>query len=331
MDNKRRTTQPGSRRLDVLDERVLAELDNDARQSNAQIARRLHVNKNVINYRIKNLEKIGIITGYYTVIDTYRLGYSAYRIYLKLQYASPEKEKEIMDYFVALSQTWWVGSIQGRFSIGALIWIKTQKEFVDIWQALQMKFRNFLEDVRVVIYHGLEHYRLPFAKRHLKERARVESIGVGQTIAVDSTDIALLRFIAARARASLLEVAQMLGVTPAAAHYRIRQLMKKRVILGYRAIVDTRKLGYTLYKMNINLRDMRAYEKMRRFAQEHGDIFYLDKTIGFADLEIEAYAQNPQQFYEIMNEIRTRFADVIWDCDFFAFSEITKLKYMPTV
>lgn len=318
-------------KMGKLDWQILAELDNDARQSSSKIAKKLRVNKNVVNYRIKNLECKGIIRGYYTVIDSYRLGYSSYRIYLKLQNASPEKEKEIMDYLVALPDTWWIGTIKGKYNIGALVWVKTQEQFVKVWLKLNEKFRPYIEEYVVVTYHRLEHYRLPFTKKYLKEKAKIEIIGGAEIVRTDDTDKAILRLISANARISLLELSKKLKLTPAAIQYRVKQLVKKKVILGYRAIIDQNKLGYTLYKMNFNLNNMQAYGKMGKFAQQHEDIFYLDKSVGYADIEIEIYTKSSQRFYEIMDEIRTKFADAIKDYDFFIFSEITKLAYMPNM
>ncbi len=316
--------------LNRIDERILAELDNDARQTNAQIAKKLHVNKNVVNYRIRKLEHSGVIQGYYAIIDTYLLGYSSYRVYLKLQYGDPQKEKEIMDYLIDLPQTWWLGHIKGKFNMAALFWVKTQKEFLDLWLAFAKKYKQNIKESVVMVYHGLEHYRLPFSKRVLGEWAKIESIGVVDNIvAVDAVDIKILQFLASNARSSLLEIANVLKLTPAAIKYRIIQLTKKKIILGYRAIINMNALGYTLYKININLWDLGAYDKMQRFAQTHPDIFYLDKTIGWTDIEIEAYAQNPQRFYEILDEIRTKFSDSIRDEDFFSIPVITKIQYMP--
>jgi len=45
---------------------------------------------------VKKLEKIGVIKNYYTVIDSFKLGYSCYRLYIKLQYATEKKKKEII-------------------------------------------------------------------------------------------------------------------------------------------------------------------------------------------------------------------------------------------
>ncbi len=315
--------------LDTLDKRIIAELDRDCRASNSDIARKLRINKNVVNYRLNNLEKNATIRGYYTIIDTYKLGYSSYRAYLKLQYAGPEKQKEIMDYLVSVSSVWWAGSIQGHFNIAVLVWAKNQKEFVDFWAAFNSRFRDNMAETVVSIYYGLEQYWLPFAKEILKRNAQPDAIGVGNRVKIDETDAKLLKIIASNARAPLLEIAHQLRVTPAAVRYRLKQLIRKNVIVAFRVNVAMDKLGYTLYKASFNLKDMVAYPKMLQYARQAPNIYYVDKSIGWADCEIEIYASSPAEFYNTMEKMRARFADSIRDFDFFAFSKITKLLYVP--
>ncbi|MEM2138227.1 MAG: winged helix-turn-helix transcriptional regulator [Candidatus Anstonellaceae archaeon] len=315
--------------LESLDRRILAELDRNCRASNSEIARKLRINKNVVSYRLKNLEKNGTIRGYYAIIDTYKLGYSSYRAYLKLQYASPETQAEMMDYLVSVPSVWWAGFTHGHFNIGILVWVRNQKEFVDFWADFNAKFRDNVGEAVVSIYHGLEQYRLPFAKELMKGQVEPDAIGVGETVKIDHMDAELLKLIAADARMPLLDIAKRMGVTPAAVRYRLKLLLKKRIIVAFRVNVAMDKLGYTLYKADFNLKDMSAYPKMIEYARQSPNIYYVDKSIGLADCEIELYAKSPAEFYDALAKIRLRFADSIRDFDFFAYSKITKLLYVP--
>jgi len=58
--------------LDLKDRKILYYLDINSRQSNSDIAKKVGLSKEVVNYRIKRLEKEGIIKGYYTVLDFYK-------------------------------------------------------------------------------------------------------------------------------------------------------------------------------------------------------------------------------------------------------------------
>src|SRR3989344_3406463 len=85
-------------KIDIKDKKILALLDRNARISITQIAKKARLNKDVVRYRINNLEKSKIITSYYTIISANRLGYAAYRIYFDFINLNPELEKKLIIY-----------------------------------------------------------------------------------------------------------------------------------------------------------------------------------------------------------------------------------------
>lgn len=221
--------------------------------------------------------------------------------------------------------------LKGAYGLGFLVWVKNQGELVDIWQDLLARYKSNIQSSIAVVYTGLEHYRLPFAKKLLGSAAKIESIGVAPTAHTDETDSKLLQFIAYNGRAPLIKIAKHLSLTPAAAQYRLKGLIAKKIILGFRPIISMQKLGYVIYKMDFNLNDMSAYGKMQGYARRHEDILYLDKSIGQADIEIEACVQSQQQFFGIFADIKRKFSASIRDADFIQYSEITKLAYVPKI
>ena len=70
--------------LDLKDRKILYELDVDARQSLAEIGKKVGLSKEVVNYRIKRLEKEEVIIRYSTIIDLFRIGLKKYKLYLRL-------------------------------------------------------------------------------------------------------------------------------------------------------------------------------------------------------------------------------------------------------
>jgi len=311
--------------LDDLDRRIIAQLDSDARASNARIARQLRINKNVANYRINSLEARGIIRGYYAIIDTFRLGYFAYRAYLKLQNTGPQKQKEMMDFLIAEPSVWWAGTIQGQFGIAFLAWGRRQADIISFWSSFNSRFRDFIGDARVSVYHGLEQFSLPFAAT----RAGPDAVGADEPVKIDATDAKLLKLIANNARASLLSLAGKMKLTPAAVRYRLRQLEKRKVIVAYRANIAMDKLGYSLYKADFSVRDTAALPQMRQYALQSPGVFYIDHSFGWADFEMEVYASSAGEFYSFLEKFRSRFASSIRDYSFFTYSKIDKILYVP--
>ena len=66
----------GKIKIDETDQKILKILQADARTSNADIARQVHLVPSATLERVKRLEKIGVIKGYHATIDTSLLDYN---------------------------------------------------------------------------------------------------------------------------------------------------------------------------------------------------------------------------------------------------------------
>lgn len=62
-------------KVDALNWKILKCLQENSRQSNAEIARKVGITSPAVSERIRKLEDNGILTGYHARIDTLELGY----------------------------------------------------------------------------------------------------------------------------------------------------------------------------------------------------------------------------------------------------------------
>lgn len=79
-------------KLDKKDLEILKILSNNSRTEYKEISKKLNMTANAIKYRIKNLEKTGIIKGYTISIDKRKLEYEFYNLQLKVTENKKEKE-----------------------------------------------------------------------------------------------------------------------------------------------------------------------------------------------------------------------------------------------
>jgi Lrp/AsnC family transcriptional regulator, leucine-responsive regulatory protein len=64
------------RDLDAVDWKILAELQNDARIANVDLARKVDLTPSPCLARVRDLERSGLISRYVTLLDPHRLGLS---------------------------------------------------------------------------------------------------------------------------------------------------------------------------------------------------------------------------------------------------------------
>src|SRR3989344_7534580 len=123
-------------KLDKKDRLILYQLDLDSRQSFNQIAKKVKLSREVVQYRVKQLEKNGIVKGYQTLIDVSKLGYLNCRFFIKFQKDTPEEELKIIEYYKNHPKFWWVDSIDGFRDLGIACWVKDMYEFYEIKEDL---------------------------------------------------------------------------------------------------------------------------------------------------------------------------------------------------
>ncbi len=314
----------GLKDLDRKDRLILAELDRNCRQSNAEIARKLRLGKHVVSYRIAQLEKKGVITNYYAVIDMSRLGWQSYRIYLKL---APMEEKEhrlLLDHLTGSQSTWWIGEMDGQWDLGVVVWVPGHYEFERFWNAFVEKFQPFIEQSRVSVYLRMHAYSQASFTGDAADRKEYLT-GAGTKADVDEVDLKILRVVSGQGRLGTLEIARLTGLTPVQVAYRMKKIVKSRIIAGFR--VNTLLDDLTFYKADFQLKSMRKKQEMLAFASSDVWSAYVDETIGFADFEMGLLCPSYQDFKRSVGRFRKRFFAEIRGYNFEIYSRIVKIRY----
>ena len=145
-------------KLDKKDKKLLYLLDIDGRMNYSQLAKKTQMSKQLVKYRIERLEKLGIIRGYYTMIDTSRLGLTAFRVYLKLKNITPEKKNEILEYLKNQKHIWAIVLIAGKWDIALGISVSNIYEFYELWDTLLENHLENIKDYKTSIYSPIHHY-----------------------------------------------------------------------------------------------------------------------------------------------------------------------------
>ena len=118
-------------KLDLKDRKILFELDKNSRQSNSEIAKRVGLNKNTVNYKINRMTQEGVIKGYYSVIDSSKLGYFSIKIYLKFFNTNQEDEKKMIEWLNSQKIVGVLAKIGAIYDLAVMCWIKNIYEFQD--------------------------------------------------------------------------------------------------------------------------------------------------------------------------------------------------------
>ncbi|MEW6328770.1 MAG: Lrp/AsnC family transcriptional regulator [Candidatus Micrarchaeota archaeon] len=321
-------------KLDVKDRLLLYELDVDARQGYSTLAKKVGLSKDAVAYRMKLLERAGVIRNYIAIIDIARLGYITAGAFLKLHETTHEAEEGIISYLKKHPKVAWVVSSDGNWDINFMLWVKTVYEYEGFWREFLSKFRRYIARNWFYIITRLHHFRrgylLAGTKRAPKPLKPVV-IGVGEEAELDHLDLKILGILAPNARTSLIEIASKANVSPKVVAYRLKKLEREKVILGYRIGMNLEQIGMMYCKLHLylrNLSEQRARE-LFEYVCSIPNIFYIDEKLGGADMELELEVESPERFREIIADLRHRFSDVLKEHEPLVYYKEHKLVYLP--
>jgi len=312
-------------KLDLKDKKILHELDKNARISFSEIAKRIRLSKNSVINRIKELEKEEIILGYNTLININSLGYTTYDIYLKFKNTNYEKEKEIINKAIQNKGIWLVAKVEGNINLSLLISTKTPEEFDIVWNRFYEEIKPYVELNRIAILLEYHH----FQRKYLldKQIDKTTIIARRENKEIDGTDEKILRILSANARTSLLEIAKKLKLTTKTVAARIKRLEKDEIILGYRINLNFRKIGYTYYKMMIDLNNLSIKQRLYNHIRADKNVVYYDKFIGGKDFEFDLEMESFEKFLQFIDDLKKRFGSSISNYEYLNPTMIYKSQY----
>src|SRR3989338_7210614 len=125
--------------LDLVDRKILAELDKNCRIPNSILAKKVKKSREAVKYRIEQLQKKGILEKFITSINPNKFGYFMFKVYLKLENIPAEREK----FFEELKQNkdiYWMGISDGVFDCVFAILSKSTAEYFEKINSLLSKW-----------------------------------------------------------------------------------------------------------------------------------------------------------------------------------------------
>lgn len=305
---------PLSKVIDKKDKKILLELEDNARQSNKQIAKKVGVNFDLVRYRINKLEEKNIIVWFLTIINFSKLGYTDYGIYLTTRNLTREKEKEFINYFMKHKRVSYFAKLGGKydFVLGllALDILDLQSILSEILEVYGDYILNKDIAIRIHLFYFSKSYLLDKKSKkakmpHFGGRVELEEI--------DRLDQKILSILATNSRINIVEISRLVKTPSSTISSRIKKLEKRGIINGFITFTRCQSYGYQNFLIHISLKNLTKNNenKLYAFCNQNPNIVYMIKTIGKWDYEISVEVQNQEKFQEVFTELRENFSDIL--------------------
>src|SRR3989344_624690 len=216
--------------MDLIDQKIIERLENDPRCSVSQIARSIRQSQQVVDFRMKRLQKNKVISRFATIINLHRLGYEHLRIFFQFN-AKEITNEEIFTYLQHQKNIYWTARIGGKYDLIVVLIIHTFRDYDVFMNDFNARFPGLVKDVTgcQVLQHTLYRHK-NFTNVH-------ESIQYGsgeQHHEIDVLDHKILSTIKNDCRFSALSLGKSLNVSYKTIQNRIKNLEQEQVIIGYR-------------------------------------------------------------------------------------------------
>ncbi len=300
-------------KIDNKDKEILRLLNKDARLTSKSIGSSTNISREVADYRIKRLMKNRLISRYITIVSDRKLGYEAYVLLLKLQNYTCDDEKRIIGFLDEHSNTKWVLKCSGDWDIQTTLVAKNKFQLANVIDEIDnFCGKNLRQYDLAIVINLLVAENLSFMlskpsrKFNPKELPPIEKNESFETADIDDKDRKLLRALATDARAPIVKIAQQIGLSADATNLRMKKLKKNGVIKKFQTVVDLSTLNYLLYSvfLKINNYSPQRESQVRTFFYSLPNITFAERIIGNWDVRIQISCATPQEFEEILQQIR---------------------------
>lgn len=319
-------------KLDSRDQKILAELDRNARQSNSQIGKKVGISKETVKYRIDRLKERGIIIRFHTITNYFKLGVMKFKLYMRLTNATKKQREEIATYFKDHPKTEWVVLTTGRWDIIIGFMLHNINEFDDELQTFLKKYADKVLDRTITMTLELVYRERGFlGKRKDAMLGLTTYTSRDEQAMIDGTDREILRLMTNNARLPSTEIAKQIGTTARIVQYRIKELEKKRIILAYKVHLEPKAMGRIFCKAILSLNNT-TKERLDQFVSYASSVpgaVWPQRVLGSWDFELDLELESYDAFQDVVADLMERFPDLIQAHDFIIVSKEFKLDFFP--
>ncbi len=317
--------------LNIKDRKILAELDLNARATFQEIGKKTRLSKETVIYRIKNLEKRGIIVRYTTLINFSQLGYTGYAIYNRFQNVNEPVKNEIIDYLKLIPECYWIALVGGEYDLVFGLMCKNIFQFNKIYYSILTKYGRYLVDNTIEIRTELRQHKRDYLIEKQPEKINSPYFGKEpQTEALDMLDQKILSELSNHARIPILELSEKIKSPPSTVSLRIKQMQKRGIIQGYTTYIKAQNFGMQSYRLLLNLQNMdeKSRNALFSYVAQNPNMILAIESVGKWNFEITLEVENHEELQNEINKLRDNFKEIIKSIDFLIMFE-DDLVYDP--
>ncbi|MDP3728794.1 MAG: winged helix-turn-helix transcriptional regulator [bacterium] len=318
--------------MDSLDRKILAELSEKARQPHSQLAKRIKISREVFDYRVKKLKEAGIIKGYEARINIKNFTYGGYILLIQAINLNEEREKEVISILKKNPAVYYIEKCGGSYDFVLGVNVRSLTDFSHAIDKINDAFGK--NKVNMTILTMIKELRDSF-KPLFMDKSEFNNVITGfdlpQKVAIDNIDKKLILRLGKDASITSPNLVKELGITEVAIRKRIKRLLDKKVILGFRTMIDLGKLSLQVSSLliKINVQSSDAEKQLQAFFQFDKNNTYICKVIGEYNYFVTIYNKDNVELKDYIKNLRNKFPELIMRVDILPLFELNYHTHVP--
>jgi DNA-binding Lrp family transcriptional regulator len=273
----------------------LAATTLNASVSAKEVAERIGVREHKVRHIRDSLLKRGIIVPLY-LIDTFRIGYTDFRLFLS-DIAAPSKIRTAFEKLVLQHhQVYWAARMSGAYQYAITFLSKDPCEMIDFFAAVQPKPDGIYAHKTISIAGDWTVFTQNYLAPEMRSRQSISMTTRERISAPDKRDEEILETMARNPTANLAALARACGMASTTLGYRIDKLTEMKVVRGQIYLLNYQALGISVYRIMIVEKGLSISEreKLRKFMSSHPNVGALLVCTGGWDYELRFECSNPE-------------------------------------
>ena len=306
--------------IDLLDRKLLYELDLNSRATYKELAKKLRIAKETARFRMNRLIKEGYIKNFITTMNTSYLNRFYYKLFYKFHKTNTKIDAEIVSFIKNFRSIAYFASTEGKYDLTFLILAKDMRDLYKFVIPFKEKFGDYILEQEILTMPAVHRFNFRFFYENgklLHTRYPVEM----KEMKLNDLDYAIIKELARNSRISLIDIAKITKTQTNVVKYHIRKLKNEKIIGTHVLEIDFEKLGLQHFQVNFVLKNHLMLESLIEYASSDSRATFATVTLGKYDLALEFVVETIKDLKLILNNIKEKFSDVIVDHDVFILYE----------
>lgn len=289
--------------LDAKDWRILNNIIENPRIPLSKVAKNISLSRQSVEYRLKQMEKNGLITGFKAIVNIGKLGYRSYHIFLTL--TTNKSEDLFLEHAKKLPFVNAIITYRGRFNYEISIMAQNIEEFLKYYNLLVKGF-SIQEDDTLILLKTIKSEVLPY-KFFKKDVEKYNKTNIRKEVPYnpDNTDITIMKELAENSSLTNTELSSKLDMSKDTISYRVKRLIESNYLIQFRPAInfDILNLSVNTILLKLDQYNLTPQDFEKIVAQEDS-VLWATRTFGKYDFIIYVISENLGKFHDFFEKIK---------------------------